>query len=90
MGEKGFYQAGYLSALMAHKLAEKLKSKGFKVINKNFFNEFLIEVNNSKTFLEKLEQNGILGGIKIDDTHILVAATEMITDDDIETYISSL
>ena len=64
MGEKGFYQAGYLSTLMAHKLANKLKSKGIKILNNNFFNEFLIEINNSKTFLERLEQNGILGGIK--------------------------
>ena len=87
MGEKGFYQAGYLSTLNAHKLAEKLQNKGIKVLNKNFFNEFVIEVENSEKFLSDLEQKGILGGIRLDEHKILVAVTEMITDEDIEIYL---
>jgi len=90
MGEKGFYQAGYLSSLNAHKLAQKLINHGIKVLNKNFFNEFVIEVNHADEFLSALENNGILGGIKLDDTKILVAVTEMITDNDIENYVASL
>jgi glycine dehydrogenase subunit 1 len=86
MGEKGFYQAGYLSTLNAHKLADKLKAKGIKVLNNNFFNEFVIEVENSDSLLNKLEQKEILGGIKLNDKQILVAVTEMITDEDIEKY----
>ncbi|MBO6180067.1 aminomethyl-transferring glycine dehydrogenase subunit GcvPA [bacterium] len=87
MCEKGFYQAGYLSTLNAHKLAEKLQNKGIKVLNKNFFNEFVIEVENSEKFLSDLEQKGILGGIRLDEHKILVAVTEMITDEDIEIYL---
>ena len=87
MGEKGFYQAGYLSTLNAHKLAKKLQDKGIKVLNKNFFNEFVIEVADSGKFLSDLEQKGILGGIKLDENKILVAVTEMITDEDIDLYI---
>ena len=87
MGEKGFYQAGYLSTLNAHKLAKKLQDKGIKVLNKNFFNEFVIEVENSDKFLSDLEEKGILGGIKLDEHKILVAVTEMITDEDIDLYI---
>lgn len=87
MGEKGFYQAGYLSTLNAHKLAEKLQNKGIKILNKNFFNEFVIEVENSEKFLSDLEQKGILGGIRLDEHKILVAVTEMITDEDIEIYL---
>lgn len=87
MGEKGFYQAGYLSTLNAHKLAKKLQDKGIKVLNKNFFNEFVIEVENSDQFLSDLEGKGILGGIKLDEHKILVAVTEMITDEDIDLYI---
>ena len=87
MGEKGFYQAGYLSTLNAHKLAKKLQDKGIKVLNKNFFNEFVIEVEDSGKFLSDLEQKGILGGIKLDEHKILVAVTEMITDEDIDLYI---
>lgn len=86
MGEKGFYQAGYLSTLNAHKLADKLKAKDIKVLNNNFFNEFVIEVENSDSLLNKLEQKEILGGIKLNDKQILVAVTEMITDEDIENY----
>lgn len=88
MGEKGFYQAGYLSTLNAHKLAKKLQDKGIKVLNKNFFNEFVIEVENSDKFLSELEQKGILGGIRLDEHKILVAVTEMISDEDIESYVN--
>ena len=87
MGEKGFRQAGYLSTLNAHKLAKKLQDKGIKVLNKNFFNEFVIEVENSDKFLSDLEQKGILGGIRLDEHKILVAVTEMISDEDIESYL---
>lgn len=89
MGEKGFKQASYLSAKNAHTLSQKLAQKGIKTLTKNFFNEFVIEVPDSDKFLEKLQENKILGGIKIDNTKILVAATEMNTDEEIENYISS-
>lgn len=90
MGEKGFKQAGYLSAKNAHKLSEKLQAKGVKILNKNFFNEFTIEVENSDEFLSKLKASNILGGIKLDKHRILVAATEMNTDEEIEKYIQSV
>lgn len=90
MGEKGFRQAGYLSAKMAHKLSEKLAEKGIKTINKNFFNEFVIEVSDADKILEKLKENNIIGGLKIADNRILVAATEMNTEEDIEKYIKSI
>lgn len=90
MGEKGFKQAGYLSAKNAHKLSEKLQAEGVKVLNKNFFNEFTIEVENSDEFLSKLKASNILSGIKLDEHRILVAATEMNTDEEIEKYIQSV
>ena len=88
MGEKGFRQAGYLSAKNAHSLSEKLADKGIKTLNKNFFNEFVIEVENSDKFLAKLKENNILGGIKLDNTKILVAVTEMNSEEEIKKYIS--
>lgn len=90
MGEKGFRQASYLSAKNAHNLSKKLSEKGIKTLNKNFFNEFVIEVNNSDKFLEKLKENNILGGIKIDDKKLLIATTEMISEEDINKYISAI
>lgn len=90
LGEKGFKQAGYLSAKQAHLLADKLKEAGIKVLNKNFFNEFTIETDNSEEFLSKLKANNILGGIKLDDKRILVAATEMNSTEEIEQYIDTI
>ena len=84
MGEKGFKQAGYLSAKQAHKLSEKLAAKGVKTLNKKFFNEFVIEVKDASETLAKLKKAGIIGGIKLDDNKILAGATEMISDEDIE------
>ena len=88
MGENGFKQAGYLSSKNAHTLADKLKAKGIKVTNKNFFNEFVIEVENADKFLSKLKEQKILGGIKLSDNQILVATTEMNTIEEIEKYVS--
>lgn len=90
MGEKGFRQAGYLSAKNAHNLSQKLASKGIKTLNSNFFNEFVIEVDNSDAFLAKLKSKNIIGGLKLDNNKILVATTEMNTDEEIDLYIKSL
>lgn len=90
MGNKGFRQASYLSTKNAHILADKLKEKGYKILNTNFFNEFVFEVPNADDFLARLENNNILGGIKLDDKKILVATTEMISDEDIDLYIKSI
>lgn len=90
MGNKGFRQASYLSTKNAHILADKLKEKGYKILNTNFFNEFVLEVPNADDFLARLENNNILGGIKLDDKKILVATTEMISNEDIDLYIKSI
>lgn len=87
MGEKGFKQAGYLSAKNAHLLADKLKAKGVKILTDKFFNEFVIVVDNADDFLANLKEHHILGGIKLDDTKILVATTEMNSEDEIENYV---
>ena len=90
MGETGFRQAGFLSAKNAHELSQKLAQKGIKTLNKEFYNEFVIEVDNADKFLSNLKSNGIIGGLKLDETKILVAATEMNSQDEIESYIRSV
>lgn len=90
MGETGFRQAGFLSAKNAHELSEKLVQKGIKTLNKEFYNEFVIQVDNADKFLSNLKSKGIIGGLKLDDTKILVAATEMNTEDEIESYIKAV
>lgn len=90
MGEKGFRQAGYLSTKRAHKLSEKLTQKGIKTLNTNFYNEFVIEVENADKFLKNLKDKGIIGGLKLSDNKILVSTTEMNSEEDIDLYVNSL
>lgn len=90
MGEDGFRQAGYLSTKRAHQLSEMLATKGIKTLNNNFFNEFVIEVKDADAFLAKLKSNSIIGGVKLNDKQILVATTEMISEEDIDLYVNSL
>ena len=88
LGEKGFKQTGIMSNNLAHKLSNKLAKKGIKTLNKEFFSEFLVEVKNSDKFLAKLKENNIIGGLKIDETKVLISVTEMNTEEEIDTYIS--
>lgn len=90
LGEEGFRQASYLSAKRAHQLSEKLAEKGIKTLNKQFFNEFVIEVENADKVLSQLKQNGITGGLKLDNNKILVAVTEMNTEEDINAYVKNI
>ena len=90
LGEKGFRETGIISANLAHKLSKMLSDKGIKTINKNFFNEFVIEVSDSDKFLAKLKANNILGGIKLDDKRILVCTTEMNTEEELLKYTGTI
>jgi len=90
LGEKGFKQASYLSSKNAHDLAKKLEKKGYKVLSKDFYNEFLLEVEHADSFLNKLKEQNIIGGYKIDEKTILVCATEMNSSEDIELYVKSV
>lgn len=87
LGEKGFKQAGCLSTTNAHKLSKMLESKEIKTLNKDFYNEFVIEVDDADKFLLNLKTKNILGGVKLDSKRILIATTEMNTDEELELYI---
>lgn len=88
VGEKGFKQAGIMSSKNAHKLSKMLSEKGIKTLNKDFYNELVISVDNSDKFLADLKKKNIIGGLKLDETKILVATTEMNTDEELELYCS--
>ena len=75
---------------MAHSLSQNLEKLGIKTLNKNFFNEFVIEVNNTDEFLAKLKERNILGGIKLNNNKILVCTTEMNSEDEIKDYIDAI
>ncbi len=89
MGKNGLKQVAYLSSKNAHILADELAKKGYKIINKDYFNEFVIEVDNSDNFIKKMKENGILAGIKIDETKLLICTTELNNQEELNKYINN-
>ena len=86
LGTEGLRRVALAAVNGAHKLAQKLLDKGFELQSKNFFNEFVLKVNDADAFLANLKENKILGGIKLDDNRVLVCVTEMNTDEEIDNY----
>lgn len=88
IGEDGFKKVAKKSYDNAHNLAKKLVQAGFEIENENYFQEFVLKLPkiSADEFLSKMEKEGILAGIKLDENKILVATTEIIEDGDIEKY----
>ena len=82
MGHKGLSEACSLSYSGAHYLAEQLAATGKCTMahDKPFFNEFAVKTSvPAQQILEKLLENGILGGVRIADDTLLVCVTEQRT-----------
>jgi glycine dehydrogenase subunit 1 len=96
LGEDGFKQLAVLNHEKACQLADALdKIDGVKVINDNFFNEFVIEVNkNAEQVIENLADQGIIGGYPLTkhghENRIIVTATEITTDGGITALANAL
>ena len=88
MGEEGLKDVAKRAYNNAHYLAEVLaKSNKVKVSDRPFFKEFVVETKfNSDEFLKYMEDNGILAGVKIDNNHLLVCASEVRTKEEIDCY----
>lgn len=86
LGKEGLNQVAGLSFNYAHKLASLLQSIGFKVLNDSFFNEFVLQVINVDNFIQYMNNNNILPGIKLDNDKILVCTTELNDSDQIQEY----
>ncbi|MGU3496573.1 aminomethyl-transferring glycine dehydrogenase subunit GcvPA [Xanthobacteraceae bacterium A53D] len=100
LGETGLTRLARLNHANACKLADALaKVPGVQVLNKNFFNEFTIRVpGEAADVIEKLAGKDVLGGVPYSrlaakaglDDLILVAATEINTDEDRAAYVAAL
>ena len=88
LGANGLRQAAFLSASNAKNLTEGLKQKGYNILNKNFFNEFVLQVDNADEFLNRMKKENILAGFKLSINKILVCTTEINTKEEIEKYIN--
>jgi glycine dehydrogenase subunit 1 len=92
LGEIGFKQLAKINHQKAAQLAEKLSViKGVKLLNKTFFNEFTIEVpGDSKALVEKLTAKNIIAGYAVDKNKIIIAVTEVNTDEQMEKLVAGL
>jgi glycine dehydrogenase subunit 1 len=100
LGETGLRRLARLNHANAVKLADALGNvPGVSVLNETFFNEFTIRVpGEGAAVIEKLAAKGVLGGVpysrlapkaKLDDL-IVVASTEVNTDEDRTAYARAL
>jgi len=101
LGEAGLRKLALSNHMNAVKLAESLsKVPGVSVLNDSFFNEFTIRVpGKAATVIDRLAERGVLGGVPVSRLEpdrpeladlIVVAATEVNTDDDRSAYASAL
>jgi glycine dehydrogenase subunit 1 len=99
LGELGFKRLAKLNHAKAIKLHDALaKVKGVKILNKTFFNEFIISLpSNAAEVVDNLVEKKIFAGVPVSRLHhnkfenlLLVACTETVTDEQIELFASSL
>lgn len=92
LGEIGFKQLAKINHQKASLAVEKLsKIKGVKVLNETFFNEFTIEIaGDAKALVEKLTAKNIIAGYPVDKNKIIIAVTEVNSDEQIEALANAL
>jgi glycine dehydrogenase subunit 1 len=92
LGEDGFKRLARLNHEAACKLADALESiDGVRVVNDTFFNEFTVELPKSAhAIVQTLADKGIIAGLATGANNIILAATEMTTDTDIDALVSGL
>ena len=91
MGKEGLKEAAQMSYDGAHYLYDELLKTGrFKpAFNQPFFNEFCVKYDGDiDSLLKKLEENGILGGIKVADDILMMAVTEKRTKEEVDNLIA--
>lgn len=90
MGKQGLKEAAQLSYAGAHYLCDELMKAGhFRLsFDRPFFNEFCVKYDGDVDALrQKLEANGILGGVKTAQDEIMFAVTEKRTKDEIDRLV---
>ena len=100
LGEAGLKRLARINHANAVKLADLLAGvKGVEVLNKTFFNEFTVKLAKpAAEVVEALAGKGVLAGVPVSrllpgaglDNLLLVASTEVNTDDDRATLVAAL
>lgn len=91
MGQRGLEEVNTRGIEGAHYLADRLCHTGAMTLtypDSPYLNEFAMTVTcGADRYLDAAAEQGILGGVKIDDTHLLIAVTEMQTRDDMDRLV---
>ena len=100
LGEAGLSRLARINHANAVKLADKLAAvKGVEVLNRAFFNEFTVKLAKpAAEVVERLAEKGVLAGVPVSrllpgaglDNLLLVASTEVNTDDDRAAFVAAL
>ena len=101
LGEAGLRKLALLNHEAACRTADALaKIDGVELLNKSYFNEFTLRLSkDASEVVEKLAEGGVLAGVpgarllphrKDARNLLIVAATECVTDEDIEMFSSKL
>jgi len=92
LGDMGLRQLAQLNHEKACELADKLAAiDGVEVENDTFFNEFVVTLPiSAEVAVNKLAAQGIIAGLPLDDKRLLLCATEVTTEDDMDTLAAGL
>ncbi len=92
LGEDGFKDLARLNHEAACTLADALSAiDGVELENETFFNEFVVTLpKDAAIVVEDLATAGIIGGYAAEGNRLLIAATEMTTQDDIDELVHVL
>jgi glycine dehydrogenase subunit 1 len=100
LGQAGLTRLARVNHANAVKLADLLEGvKGVEVLNKAFFNEFTVKLAKpAADVVERLAEKGVLAGVPVSrllpeaglDNLLLVASTEVNTDDDRAAFVAAL
>lgn len=92
LGETGFKQLARINHEKACRLADRLvEVPGVTLLNTHFFNEFAVKLpKDSNTIVHLLAQRGIVAGFACEGNTLLVTATEMTTEEDIQRFAAAL
>lgn len=100
LGEEGLVKLAHLNHARAVQTAEALEAIGLTVLSGSFFNEFTVDLGRpAAAVVEALAGKGILAGVPVSrlipgekslENLLLVAATELVTDEDIAALAAGL
>lgn len=94
LGEDGFTRLARLNHERACALADALAEvTDLKILNKTYFNEFTVALpkgSKSAALRDDLAQKGIIAGYPVEPDRLILAATEMTSDEDIAALVAAL